>query len=80
VDEEIGWLPGWVERPWSEQKDIAERLAAEDQWIFDSWSSIFNKKSILRWHFATYKAQARTNDRMGIIHPRPESLPPHQPE
>ncbi|MGL5405771.1 MAG: adenylate kinase [Propionibacteriaceae bacterium] len=106
VDDEIGWLPGWIERPVPEQKDIAERLAAEDQWIFDSayghwrhapiaradiiialdyprwlsftrllnrtiyrivdkksvcngnietWSSIFSKESILRWHFATYK-------------------------
>lgn len=36
VDEEIGWLPNWQERPVDEQRQIASRLAAEDRWIFDS--------------------------------------------
>lgn len=36
VDEEIGWLPGWVERPTEEQRGIASRIAADDSWILDS--------------------------------------------
>ncbi|AJT42852.1 hypothetical protein [Psychromicrobium lacuslunae] len=36
VDEEIGWLPNWQERPIAEQREIAARLAAEERWIFDS--------------------------------------------
>lgn len=36
VDDEIGWLPGWVERPVGEQRAIASVLAAEDAWVLDS--------------------------------------------
>ena len=36
VDDEIGWLPGWVERPRDEQRDLASRIAASDRWIFDT--------------------------------------------
>lgn len=36
MDDEIGWLPGWVERPRSEQRELASRLAASDSWVFDT--------------------------------------------
>lgn len=44
VDEEIGWLPGWQERPIEEQREIAARLAAQPRWVLDSaygkWSDL----------------------------------------
>ncbi len=41
VDEEIGWLPGWVQRPADDQRAITDRLVAEDTWVFDSaWSTM----------------------------------------
>ncbi|WP_394940925.1 adenylate kinase [Psychromicrobium sp. YIM B11713] len=36
VDEEIGWLPNWQERPPEEQRRLAAALAAEESWILDS--------------------------------------------
>lgn len=36
VDDEIGWLPGWVERPRDEQRDIASRIASADEWVLDT--------------------------------------------
>lgn len=36
ADEEIGWLPGWVERDVTEQREIAARLAAGERWVFDT--------------------------------------------
>jgi adenylate kinase family enzyme len=36
VDDEIGWLPGWVERPRDEQRDLAARIAASDEWVLDT--------------------------------------------
>lgn len=36
VDDEIGWLPGWVERPKEEQIALAEALAAQPRWVLDS--------------------------------------------
>lgn len=36
VDEEVGWLPGWVERPDEEQRRIATGLAAAERWVLDS--------------------------------------------
>lgn len=36
VDDEIGWLPGWVERPRAEQRDLARRIAASEAWVLDS--------------------------------------------
>ena len=36
VDEEIGWLPGWTQRPVDEQRVIAERLTGQDAWILDA--------------------------------------------
>lgn len=36
VDDEIGWLPGWIERPRDEQRDLASHIAASDEWVFDT--------------------------------------------
>ncbi|WP_411732955.1 adenylate kinase [Paeniglutamicibacter sp.] len=36
VDEEFGWLPGWVERDVGEQKRLALAAAVADRWVFDS--------------------------------------------
>ena len=36
VDDEIGWLPGWVSRPDDEQRRMAAAMAAEDRWVLDS--------------------------------------------
>ncbi|HUP85021.1 MAG TPA: hypothetical protein VM143_05055 [Acidimicrobiales bacterium] len=36
VDDEIGWLPGWVERPKEEQRDLATRIASSEEWVLDT--------------------------------------------
>lgn len=36
ADDEVGWLPGWVERPVPEQRAIAAELAAADEWVLDT--------------------------------------------
>jgi adenylate kinase family enzyme len=36
VDDEIGWLPGWVERPRDEQRHLAERIASSEEWVLDT--------------------------------------------
>lgn len=36
VDDEIGWLPDWVERPVEEQREIAERICAQQEWVLDT--------------------------------------------
>ena len=36
VDDEIGWLPNWVERPRDEQRDLALRLASSERWVLDT--------------------------------------------
>lgn len=36
VDEEIGWLPGWQERPLEEQRAIAGEIVAGERWVLDS--------------------------------------------
>ena len=36
ADDEIGWLPGWVERDRAEQREIATRIAAGDRWVLDT--------------------------------------------
>ncbi|MCL2514371.1 MAG: adenylate kinase [Microbacteriaceae bacterium] len=34
--DEIGWLPGWVERPVGDQRAMVADAAAGDSWVFDS--------------------------------------------
>ncbi|CAM3655612.1 adenylate kinase [Occultella aeris] len=36
VDDEIGWLPGWVERPPQQQREIAEAICAGERWVMDT--------------------------------------------
>ncbi|MDN5562712.1 MAG: adenylate kinase [Luteococcus japonicus] len=36
VDDEIGWLPGWRQRPVPEQRELAASMVAEPGWILDS--------------------------------------------
>lgn len=36
VDDEIGWLPGWEERPRDEQRELVERIVAAEQWVLDT--------------------------------------------
>ena len=36
LDDEFGWLPGWVQRDQSEQKALALEAATVPQWNFDS--------------------------------------------
>jgi adenylate kinase family enzyme len=36
ADDDIGWLPGWQQRTVPEQRDIAARIAARNQWVLDS--------------------------------------------
>jgi adenylate kinase family enzyme len=36
VDNEIGWLPGWVERLADDQRRLAVEMAADEAWVIDS--------------------------------------------
>lgn len=36
VDEELGWLPGWVQREPTEMRSLAASLLNSNEWIFDS--------------------------------------------
>ena len=36
VDDEIGWLPDWVERPAHDQRRLAAEMAAGEVWVIDS--------------------------------------------
>lgn len=41
VDEEIGWLPGWVPREPEQMRAIAAEIVASDRWVLDSTYSAF---------------------------------------
>lgn len=36
ADDEIGWLPDWVERDRGEQRAIASRIASGERWVLDT--------------------------------------------
>lgn len=36
ADEDIGWLPGWNQRPAEEQRRIAQERASAPEWVFDT--------------------------------------------
>ncbi|MGO4958021.1 adenylate kinase [Luteococcus sp. Sow4_B9] len=36
VDDEIGWLPGWQQRPIPEQRELAADRVSGENWILDS--------------------------------------------
>lgn len=48
VDEEFGWLPGWVSRDIDEQKRLASVAAAGESWVFDSAYSFYRPEIIDR--------------------------------
>ena len=41
VDEEFGWLPGWLGRDVDEQIRLASAAAADDSWVFDSAYGVY---------------------------------------
>ncbi|WP_392507898.1 adenylate kinase [Naumannella halotolerans] len=48
VDDEIGWLPGWVNRDPAEQRSLAAELAAAPSWVFDSSYQTFRDQVLPR--------------------------------
>jgi adenylate kinase family enzyme len=36
IDDEVGWLPGWIERPLEEQVQIVSELVSSDAWVMDT--------------------------------------------
>lgn len=36
ADDDIGWLPGWRQPDTAEQRELAARIAGQDQWVLDS--------------------------------------------
>jgi adenylate kinase family enzyme len=36
MDDEVGWLPGWLERPPDEQRAIVSRIVSSDEWVLDT--------------------------------------------
>ena len=48
VDEEFGWLPGWVSRNSGEQKQLALVAAAGESWVFDSAYGFYRQEIIDR--------------------------------
>lgn len=63
VDDEIGWLPGWTNRPDDEMRELAAKIAAEPRWILDSAYGTFR-----------HIVLARTQVIVGLDYPRRLSL------
>jgi adenylate kinase family enzyme len=36
VDDEVGWLPGWVERPRDEQRTLISQIVSSEAWVLDT--------------------------------------------
>ncbi len=36
IDDQVGWLPGWVERPRDEQRAIVSGIVASEAWVLDT--------------------------------------------
>lgn len=36
VDDEVGWLPGWVERPEKDQRRLAQDIVPREAWVMDT--------------------------------------------
>ena len=36
VDDEVGWLPGWVERPRDEQRALISQIVSSEAWVLDT--------------------------------------------
>src|SRR3954452_17269065 len=51
VDDEIGWLPGWVERARDEQRDLAAQIVSSEKWVLDTaygrWRHVVLSRTLL---------------------------------
>ena len=36
MDDVVGWLPGWVERPPGDQRALVSTIVASDEWVLDT--------------------------------------------
>src|SRR5215510_8270767 len=36
MDDEVGWLPDWVERPRQEQRALVAEIVSTDEWVLDT--------------------------------------------
>ncbi|GAA4162515.1 AAA family ATPase [Gryllotalpicola daejeonensis] len=61
--DEIGWLPGWIERPLEEQRAMVSAATAADAWVLDS--------TYTRWRDAV---TGRPDVILGLDYPRWLSL------
>lgn len=48
ADDEIGWLPGWVQRDVEDQRAIAARIAAGAGWVLDTAYGTFRDEVLPR--------------------------------
>lgn len=48
VDEELGWLPGWVNRTPEAQVALAEPILAGERWVLDSAYSFYREAAVAR--------------------------------
>jgi adenylate kinase family enzyme len=78
VDDEIEWLPGWVERPREEQREVASPITSSGAWILDSayghWRDVVVARAelIVAWHFRSF---ARKRARTGAWQTDPSAPP-----
>jgi adenylate kinase family enzyme len=36
MDDEVGWLPDWVERPRDEQRALVSKIVSSEEWVLDT--------------------------------------------
>lgn len=48
VDEELGWLPGWVSRTPEAQVALAEPILAGERWVLDSAYRFYREAAVAR--------------------------------
>jgi adenylate kinase family enzyme len=36
MDDEVGWLPNWVERPRDQQRDLVSGIVSSEEWVLDT--------------------------------------------
>lgn len=66
VDEEFGWLPGWVSRPEAEQVALADAVTAGEAWVLDSAYNFYRPMVMERADvvIALDYSRARTSTRL----------------
>ncbi|TCL73705.1 AAA family ATPase [Rhizobium sp. BK251] len=83
MDREVFWLPGWVQRPKSEQRAIIGRLVAEEGWIMDGTNTSSFDIRLPRTELVIWVRMRRLACMWGITsrwlkwrgRPRPEMAP-----